>query len=220
MSTVSRPAVSPGFSELVEEGSDVTGTCVKQTTVSGETYLLNVATGEKVIPGSQRPDGTMRKPIKVRAGYTPAEERKAFRTRQQLSREQHEASAGSGIPGLTAVDDSRENSSTSTSNNTSSSKPRKKKQEHKPSVADKRAEDKLCKQMEGLEVREHTDQQKATDPTKRLRNVRKKINEIIELEKRVAAGEKLTPEQKDKMKRKPALLDEASELEKTLGRAE
>lgn len=72
MSTVGRPAVPPGFSELVEDGSDVTGTCVKQTTVTGETYLLNVATGEKVIPGSLRPDGTMRKSIKVRAGYTPA----------------------------------------------------------------------------------------------------------------------------------------------------
>eukprot|EP00798_Chlamydomonas_sp_ICE-L_P013805 gene13805-19720_t len=34
--------------------------------------------GEKVIPGSRRPDGTLRKERKVRAGYTPQEEQVTY----------------------------------------------------------------------------------------------------------------------------------------------
>lgn len=212
-------SAASGFSEMVETAG-VTGTCIKQTTITGETYVVNVATGEKVIPGSQRPDGTMRKPIKVRPGYTPVEERRAFRTRQQLSRDEHRANVGSSIPGLTPEEQPASKASTN-------SKPQKKKQGGDARSPTPQAQqpahrtaadlgDKLCGQVEKLSIRENTEQPKAVDPCKRLRNIRKKINEIIELEKKVLEGETLTPEQLEKIERKATLLAEAADLEKSV----
>lgn len=213
-------SASSGFSEIVDTAG-VTGTCVKQTTTTGETYVVNVATGEKVIPGSLRPDGTMRKPIKVRPGYTPVEERRTFRTRQQLSREEHRAHVGSAIPGLTPVDEDRPASSNSSksrktkpSSDTSSSTPQAKQAQNNFRSPD--AQDKLCEQVEKLSIGNDAEQPIATDPNKRLRNIRKKINEIIDLEKKVAMGEQPTPQQLEKIKRKSALLAEAAELERAL----
>jgi partner of Y14 and mago protein len=37
-------------------------------------------TGERVIPGSRRPDGTVRKERRVRAGYTPQEEQQVYKS--------------------------------------------------------------------------------------------------------------------------------------------
>lgn len=212
-------SAASGFSEIVDTAG-VVGTCIKQTTVTGETYVVNVATGEKVIPGSLRPDGTMRKPIKVRAGYTPVEERRAFRTRHQLSRDEHRAHVGSSIPGLTPVEDAGQAAS-------GNSKPRKKKpssdtssssghEKQGQNTRNKGDEDKLCKQLGNLSIGKDTEQARAADPNKRLRNIRKKINEIIDLEKKVASGEKATPEQLEKMGRKAALLAEAADLEKAV----
>lgn len=44
---------------------------VEERTDMGERYLVDVTTGEKVIAGSRRPDGSYRKEIRVRPGYTP-----------------------------------------------------------------------------------------------------------------------------------------------------
>lgn len=211
-------SAASGFSEMVETAG-ATGTCIKQTTATGETYVVNVATGEKVIPGSLRPDGTMRRPIKVRPGYTPVEERRAFRTRQQLSREEHRANAGSSIPGLTLVEEPASKAGINSKlrakkqgRDTHSARPQA---EQPPNRSAAGVEDKLCGQVEKLSIRENGEQPKAVDPSKRLRNIRKKINEIVELEKKVAAGETPTPEQLEKIGRKATLLAEAAELEKS-----
>lgn len=44
---------------------------IRQETAMGEVYYINKITGEKVIKGSRRPDGSIRKDIKVRPGYIP-----------------------------------------------------------------------------------------------------------------------------------------------------
>ncbi|KAL8446067.1 hypothetical protein Emed_005246 [Eimeria media] len=216
-----------GFSEAVDAAS-VTGSCVKQTTPTGETYVVNVATGEKVIPGSMRPDGTLRKPIKVRPGYIPMEERRTFRTRQQLSREEHAAHVGTSIPGLTPVESGGPKSSSSSSS--SSSKPRNRKKSGggsgapSPSKPTKAAADEtealadLVK--EKLVINKEAEPAKASDPSKRLRNVRKKLNEIKDLEQKVAEGVPATPEQLEKLGRKAALMAELAELEKMISSAE
>lgn len=36
---------------------------------------------ERVIPGTRRPDGTVRKEIRVRAGYVPLEEQAVYQSR-------------------------------------------------------------------------------------------------------------------------------------------
>lgn len=43
--------------------------------------------GERVLPGTRRPDGTVRKERRIRAGYTPQEEQPTF------------VSAGSAVSG-------------------------------------------------------------------------------------------------------------------------
>ncbi|KAL8433669.1 hypothetical protein ACSSS7_003738 [Eimeria intestinalis] len=214
-------AGASGFSEAVDSAA-ITGNCVKQTTPTGETYVVNVATGEKVIPGSVRPDGTLRKPIKIRPGYTPIEERRTFRTRQQLSREEHASHVGTSIPGLTPVENVGPKSS-------GSSKSRNKKKidggggAPSPIKTTKAADDTdvLADQLkEKLAVSKEAEPAKASDPSKRLRNIRKKLNEIKELEQKVAEGVPATPEQLEKLGRKAALMAELAELEIALSSAD
>ena len=37
--------------------------------------------GERVIPGSRRPDGTFRKEVRVKAGYVPQDEQPVYQSR-------------------------------------------------------------------------------------------------------------------------------------------
>ena len=43
--------------------------------------------GDRVIPGSRRPDGTIRKEVRVKAGYTPQDEQPVYQSRGTLVRE-------------------------------------------------------------------------------------------------------------------------------------
>ena len=40
--------------------------------------------GERVIPGSRRPDGTYRKEVRVKAGYVPQDEQPVYQSRGAL----------------------------------------------------------------------------------------------------------------------------------------
>ncbi|KAI0356656.1 hypothetical protein OH77DRAFT_1452656 [Trametes cingulata] len=54
---------------------------VPETTVSG--IAVDPRTLERVIPESRRPDGSVRKQIKIRPGYTPQEDVRRFRGTRQ-----------------------------------------------------------------------------------------------------------------------------------------
>ncbi|PHJ19397.1 mago binding protein [Cystoisospora suis] len=64
-------AVPGRFSDACESSGSGGSMRVEERTDMGERYLVDVATGEKVIAGSRRPDGSYRKEIRVRPGYTP-----------------------------------------------------------------------------------------------------------------------------------------------------
>eukprot|EP00434_Breviolum_minutum_P040883 symbB.v1.2.036350.t1/scaffold5111.1/size30776/6 len=64
-----------------------------ETTNTGTVYHIQ-EDGSKVIAGSRRPDGTYRKPVRVRAGYTPLEEN-LYKGPEAQQRAQ-----ARGIPGL------------------------------------------------------------------------------------------------------------------------
>lgn len=44
-------------------------------------HLKMTESGERIIPGSRRPDGTLRKEIRVRPGYVPLEEQAVYVSR-------------------------------------------------------------------------------------------------------------------------------------------
>ncbi|CDJ41196.1 hypothetical protein, conserved [Eimeria tenella] len=228
-----------GFGEAVEVGdsSSSSGPVVTEQTAGGQTYLTNLTTGHRLIPASRRPDGTLRRPIKVRPGYTPLEEMKSYKTRHQLSQEQHRATTGAAIPGLTAAaaDSSSSNSSSSSS---SRSRQRKKKQGNSPadsaatpaafpvapaaaassSAAAAAAAAACCEQLTNLSI-SNKEANASRDPAKRLRNLKKKLNEIEELQQRKANGEVLLPEQEEKIERKQQLQQQAAELEAEIAAA-
>ena len=52
----------------------------KATHAAKSQYVVNSA-GETVIPGTRRPDGTVRKERRVRDGYIPPDERKTYMSR-------------------------------------------------------------------------------------------------------------------------------------------
>ncbi len=58
----------------------------------------------------------------------------------------------------------------------------------------------------------------ATDPAKKLRNLRKKLRDIETLEAKLQSGEIAAPEQEqlDKVARKPDVMNEISALENSL----
>lgn len=53
-------------------------------------YTIN-AEGEKVLAGSRRPDGTLRKERRIRSGYTPQDEQPVYQSGGVLVRATHSA---------------------------------------------------------------------------------------------------------------------------------
>lgn len=159
--------------------------------------------GDWVIPSTRRPDGTWRKEIKVKAGYVPQEEVGVFQT--VASR----AAARASIPGLAPQ-------SATTTNKT-------KKKSKKIEELDKQScqVDNISSAMAPLSISSESHDPEpillSTDEInmKKLRGLKKKLKDIIDLEKNIADGKiNPNPEQIQKIERKKAILDEIDSLEK------
>jgi len=201
--------------------------------------------GFQMMPGSQRPDGTWRKPRKVREGYTPQDEVPLYESKGRVI-----AKESNYIPGLQPFNPSPEppsylptihnfkmdtfvipppvitipglNPNTTPTPSTSTKSKKKKKPANNslgpgiigtPSMMDSVTSDLANVSMSSLSMH-HT----ATDPAKKIRNLRKKLRDIEALESKLTSGEISSPEpeQLEKVSRKSDVICEISALENML----
>ncbi|CAL8109380.1 unnamed protein product [Orchesella dallaii] len=209
--------------------------------------------GQTFIPSSQRPDGTWRKPIRVRDGYVPQEEQPVYVSKgKQFAQQRSQcpvgmsvsdvqkfkassnssSNAGGGmtvgyfevgnyeqtptIPGLNFIATSEVDKPKSKSKK-SKSKSKSESNDGNSTTGNQAVGNSAATTVHSASTASSNQQ---TDPTKRLRNLKKRLKEIEALEQRIASGELTSPEkeQLEKIQRKDEVLDDIDELEELVGR--
>ncbi|CAG9864469.1 unnamed protein product [Phyllotreta striolata] len=170
--------------------------------------------GEQFIPASQRPDGTWRKARRVKEGYVPQEEVPLYESKgKQILNRKHDPvvlSTGqvakkSPIPGLYIVDVDPDKKKA----------PKKKTEDLDKSLSDLKLAD-GPKQKGPKKADKEVPE--ASDPQKKLKNLKKRLREVEALEEKIKSGAvaKPEPEQLAKVKRKNDLILQIHDLEKLL----
>jgi len=166
------------------------------------------SSGATLVKGSRRPDGTYRKDVRVREGYVPQEEVPVYESK---GKKYVKAVEAMGVVGATFVEDAP-------------AKHKKTPKKKEPSTA------KVTKKLEGFTIEEpeapkrpsqnDTAASNATaspeDADKKIKNLKKKLKQIDEIQQRAATGEILNADQQEKLSKRAELEKELKQMEALL----
>jgi len=146
------------------------------------------ADGTRFIPASVRPDGTLRKEIKIKPGYRPPEDIEKYKNR---TAEAFRNKGKGGVPGADAVEDSKAIS-------VAANKNAKRRDARKKAAAEKDDKDEgkssgMKKEEEAKEVDPEAEKQKEA------KKLAKRIRQAKELKDKKELGAPLLPEQFEKV---------------------
>lgn len=172
--------------------------------------------GERVIPASRRPDGTIRKERRIRAGYVPQEEQEIYQSVGAQFRQ--------GVPSCPGLDENEVEAlktAAKTKAQKKNEKRKAKRQEEKPGT------DGITSAMQAASLNEAAASSQAApaddadlDPKsaleKQIRALKKKLRQCEALVERKDAGQELTAPEKEKLSKMPGWEQEAARLESQL----
>lgn len=161
--------------------------------------ITTSATGERHIPSSVRSDGSIRKEIRVRPGYRPPEDVELYKNR---TAEGFRNRGKTGVPG--AEDLNKEDSTTKASPAANkNAKRREARKKAAASAADSKEEpaDKTAENKDQASA--NAEPEKVVDPEaekeKEAKKLAKKLRQARELKDKKEKGDKLLPEQFEKV---------------------
>uniref|UniRef100_A0A7S2VUU1 WIBG Mago-binding domain-containing protein n=1 Tax=Chlamydomonas chlamydogama TaxID=225041 RepID=A0A7S2VUU1_9CHLO len=180
------------------------------------------ADGERVIPGSRRPDGTWRKERRVRDGYTPQEEQPVYQSRGVMAKQ--------NVPICPGMD----NDEVQALQVQAKSKAQKKNEKRKEKT-DTNATGAVTAGVAALKVSEVKKQAAAPAPVapapaaaepedprvraeKELRKVQKKIRECDALVEKKSKGEALTAPEQEKLSKLAGWQQDVKKLEEEISK--
>lgn len=178
-----------------------------ETPAISKAGITTSATGERHIPASVRPDGTLRKEIRVRPGYRPPEDVELYKNR---TAEGFRNRGKAGVPGAEAVK-SEESTSISSSAANKNAKRREARKKAAAAAGDGKEEDGVSAEPKEIdksaEVQKNEtaklEAEKVVDPEvekeKEAKKLTKKLRQARELKDKKDKGDKLLPEQFEKV---------------------
>ncbi|KAI8820264.1 partner of Y14 and mago [Fimicolochytrium jonesii] len=185
------------------------------------------ADGDRVIPASRRPDGSVRKERKVREGYVPQEDVNRYtNAKVEATRVPAGYVAGLGVPSSAAAGANPGADSSLSKSARKNAKRRAKKsggedgEEKEEPLPPTPANPAAKSAPTPISTSQPTAPAPAADTEKRIKNLRKKLRQIQDLETKVAGGDPadLNAEQKEKLASKKGVQEEIAGLEKQLAK--
>lgn len=187
--------------------------------------------GEKVLPGSQRPDGTIRKERRIRAGYTPQDEQPVYQSVGVMARrdvpkcpgldpEQASAAGSGGAKSKSAKKNEKRKAKktedkvggAATGSSSSSSHPQP--SSSRPAAA---AAPPAAAAQQAAAAAADVDPGAAT-LDRQIKALSKKVRQCQALLARQTAGEALSAQEAEKVSKMPGWQDEIKELEHQLAK--
>lgn len=151
------------------------------------------ADGQRIIPSSLRADGTARREIRVRPGYTPPEDVEAYKNQRA---EAWKNRGSGGVPGAAPAEDPKPLSMNKNAKRRANRKKAKDGEgDGEGEKGKERGEEKKETELTEEEKRKVEEEEKE----KKAKAIRKKIRQANELKSRREGGENLLPEQLDKI---------------------
>lgn len=161
--------------------------------------ITTSASGERHIPSSVRPDGTLRKEIRVRPGYRPPEDVELYKNRTAEGFRNRGKAGVPGADGLKTEEDSTKLSAAANKN----AKRREARKKAAAAATDGNGEEDKAAEKKDESVGTITEPEKPKDPEaekeKEAKKLMKKLRQAKELKDKKEKGDKLLPEQFEKV---------------------